>query len=131
MASGERLTSKRAGQVSRERLLDPILSAAGSDVERLLVCADDLVFLLPLDALPMDEKGETRLGDQVRIVNEVSFARFLTPTPEAQGTASLLALGGVDYNAQGATPEHLGGASAPLLGDSSGSSRCHENTAAD
>jgi len=112
----------RAGRELRARVLDPVLALAGEDVRRLFVCADDLLFLLPLDALPIDEDGSKvgkRLGDRVRIVNEVSLARLLAPASKLQGAPSLLAFGGVDYDAQGAVPEGLVASSAPIeAGDS-------------
>jgi len=108
----------RVGRELRARILDPVLALAGEDVRRVFVCADDLLFLLPLDALPLDEgddtNGEKRLGDRLRIVNEVSFARLLAPASELEGAPSLLAFGGVDYDAQGAVPEGLAAASAPI-----------------
>jgi len=110
----------QAGRELRARILDPVLALAGEDVERLFICADDLLFLLPLDALPLDEgdeddaNGEHRLGDRLRIVNEVSFARLLAPASKPQGAPSLLAFGGVDYDAQGAVPAGLAGSSAPI-----------------
>ncbi len=104
----------RAGLELRRRMIDPVLAAAGEDVQRLFVCADDLVFLLPLDALPMDEGGAERLGDRVKIVNEVSFARLSKSEGPVKGAPSLLALGGVDYDADGAVPQGLVAASAPI-----------------
>ncbi|MFT5051053.1 MAG: hypothetical protein ACI8QZ_002460, partial [Chlamydiales bacterium] len=82
----------RVGRELRARILDPVLALAGDEVERLFICADDLLFLLPLDALPFGtsemDTGEDarpeRIGDRLRIVNEVSFARLLTPVPAAE-----------------------------------------------
>jgi len=119
-----------AGRELRARILDPVLALAGEDASRLFVCADDLLFLLPLDALPFDE-GDTdetdsddtsreRIGDRLRIVNEVSFARLLAPAAPTEAEAetdaepSLLAFGGVDYDAEGAAPEGLAATSAPI-----------------
>ncbi len=96
-----------SGAELRARLLDPVLAAAGDDVERLFVCADDFVFLVPLDALPLDEDGTERVGDRVRIVGEVSFARLLAAESPLDGDPALLALGGVDYGAKGDEPEAL------------------------
>ena len=110
----------RVGRELRARVLDPVLALAGDDVARLFICADDLLFLLPLDALPVDENGKdnadgvNRLGDRLRIVNEVSLARLLAPASKLQGVPSLLAFGGVDYDAQGAVPEGLAASSAPI-----------------
>jgi len=115
-----------AGRELRARILDPVLALAGEDASRLFVCADDLLFLLPLDALPFDEgdvdetdiddTSPERIGDRLRIVNEVSFARLLAPAPpiEADAEPSLLAFGGVDYDAEGAVPEGLAATSAPI-----------------
>jgi len=117
----------RVGRELRARILDPVLALAGEEVERLFICADDLLFLLPLDALPFDtsetdtgdDAGPERIGDRLRVVNEVSFARLLVPAPPAEAAPSLLAFGGVDYEAQGAVPEGLTGASAPIEADAS------------
>jgi len=115
----------RVGRELRARILDPVLALAGNDVERLFICADDLLFLLPLDALPFDTSDTDtrddavpeRVGDRLRIVNEVSFARLLAPAAPPETAPSLLAFGGVDYDAQGAVPEGLTGASAPIEAD--------------
>jgi len=110
----------RVGRELRARILDPVLVLAGEGARRLFICADDLLFLLPLDALPLDDGDsdgadtEKRLGDRLRIVNEVSFARLLAPAFELEGAPSLLAFGGVDYDAQGAVPDGLAAASAPI-----------------
>jgi len=121
---------RAAGDRLRERILDPVLALAGEDVKRIFVCADDLLFLLPLDALPFDGSGRDdtdddgakveRVGDRLRIVNEVSFARLLAPAPPPEAAPSLLAFGGVDYDAAGAVPEGLVASSAPIeAGDES------------
>jgi len=112
----------RVGRELCARILDPVLALAGEQVERLFICADDLLYLLPLDALPFDtsyeetgdEAAPERIGDRLRIVNEVSFARLLAPVSPADTAPSLLAFGGVDYDADGAVPEGLIGSSAPI-----------------
>ena len=105
----------RAGQRLRVRLLDPVLAAAGADVERLFVAADDLVFLVPLDALPLDAEGAQRLGDRVRIVGEVSFARLIATQRSDAGSPALLAFGGVDYDAAGSAAPGVVAVSAPIV----------------
>jgi len=109
------------GSALRARVLDPILARVTDDVTRLFICADDLLFLVPLDALPAsspeastDGTGPQRVGDRIRIVNEVSFARLLAPTRKLETAPSLLALGGVEYGAAGAEPERHVGSSAPI-----------------
>ena len=88
-----------AGEELRARLLDPILEELGERVRFLSVCADDLVFLVPLDALPL---GGGRVGDRWGVRNEVSCSRLLEPSVRAaQAGNELLALGGVDYGGGG------------------------------
>ena len=130
LSFSEKDPDARVGRELRARILDPVLALAGEGVSRLFVCADDLLFLLPLDALPLDEgdvdetdiddTSPERIGDRLCIVNEVSFARLLAPAPpteaeaEADAEPSLLAFGGVDYDAEGAVPEGLAATSAPI-----------------
>jgi len=121
MDASEEKAEETAGERLRARILDPVLAAAGEDVKRLFVCADDLLFLVPFDALPDGERDAgaelddtSRIGDRLRIVNEVSFARLLAPAGPVKGAPSLLAFGGVDYDAEGAVPEGLSGSSAPI-----------------
>ena len=109
----------KAGRNLRSLVLDPVLAMVKPDVKRLFICADDLLFLLPLDALPLEAGGggPSRLGDRLQIVSGVSFARLLSPLPVNDGEPSLLALGGVDYDASGAVPEGHSAASAPIESD--------------
>jgi len=106
-----------AGRKLRGRILDPVLAVVNTDVRRLFACADDFLFLLPLDALPFDseDEGQRRVGDRLQIVNGVSFARLLAPLPPDPGEPSLLSMGGVDYDAIGAVGEGpSSAASAPI-----------------
>jgi CHAT domain-containing protein len=99
------------GASLRERLLDPVLAAAGDDIAELYVCCDDLVHLVPLDALPL---GEGVLGDRCGVRVETSFARLLSPVQASPGDG-FLGLGDVDYEAPGEAPvESLTMSSAPL-----------------
>jgi len=116
---GESLTEAaelNAGRILRHRILDPVLAVVEPHVERIFVCADDMLFLLPLDALPIDAEGEgpIRVGDRLQIVSGVSFARLLAPLPMNAGEPSLLSLGGVDYEAPAAAPEGRSSVSAPI-----------------
>jgi tetratricopeptide (TPR) repeat protein len=112
LAGGE--LERARGRALRARVLDPVLAAAGEGVSRLHVCADDLLFLVPLDALPLEEDEKGRVGDRFEIVNEVSFARILSGSIHADGVPSLLAFGGVDYDADGRVPDGLVASSAPI-----------------
>ena len=102
--AGEGDREKAAGEALRARLLDPVLAVLGEDVTRLHVCADDLVYLVPLDALPFEEG---RIGDRWSLANEVSCARLVAPSRPAEDGKGLLALGGIDYDA-GAETEAAG-----------------------
>ena len=121
MDASEEDAEETAGERLRARILDPLLACVDEDVKRLFVCADDLLFLIPLDALPdsggdagADIDDDARIGDRLRIVNEVSFARLLAPAGPVNVATSLLAFGGVDYDAEGAAPEGLAATSAPI-----------------
>jgi len=109
-------TELDAGHLLRERILDPVLAVAKKDVRRIFVCADDLLFLLPLDALPLEAVGDgaARVGDRLQVVSGVSFARLLAPPPTIKGDPSLLSMGGVDYDATGAASEGGSAVSAPI-----------------
>lgn len=106
-------SSQESGLQLRQRLLDPILAVVGEDVQRIYLCADDLVYILPLDALPLDAEGNRCLGDRVQIIQEVSFARLLAPT-KTDHSGSLLTLGGVDYDAPADVEERYVAVTPPI-----------------
>ncbi len=101
-----------AGHALRERLLDPVLAAAGRPERRLFVCADDLVYLVPLDALPV---ADERVGDRLRVVGEASFAPLLCGNVPVQGEPEFLVLGAPDFDAQPVPPVQLSASGTPLL----------------
>ncbi len=98
-----RADERAAGETLRARLLDPVLRAVG-DVTTLHVCLDDLLHLVPLDALPL---GEAFVGDRYRVCLESSFARLLSPSRVPTGSPLLVAIGAVDYGARGVASESL------------------------
>ena len=83
------------GEALRRAILDPLISSLDEQVSTLHVCLDDMLFLVPLDALPL---GEGRVGERYRIVNEVSFARLLHPGEHDASDPSLLVLGGAAFD---------------------------------
>ncbi len=121
VSAGPRGNSDRAaGEELRRLVLDPVLEAAGK-AEVLFVCPDDVLYLTPLDALPAGGSANADaglVGDHLRIATLPSFASLLQgPRPPA-GTASLVAVGGVDYDAViEPDPGALAEASAPALAD--------------
>lgn len=122
-----------AGRDLRRLILDPVLAAA-KDANELFVCLDDVLHLVPLDALPLDDadrqestkaipdgnetKRELLVGDRYQIHVLSSFGRLIAPRPAETGAkASLLALGGIDYDAtpDGASTKRVVEAAAPPL----------------
>lgn len=87
----------RAGEELRALILDPVRKAAGG-ARTLHVCPDEDLFLVPLDALPLDDGV---VGDRIAIRNEISFARLLGAREPTQGEPSLLAMGGIDFGPAG------------------------------
>ncbi len=71
----------------------------------------------------MDSSGDQRVGDHVRIVSEVSFARWMRMVAPAKpaGDPSLLALGGVDYDAAGEAPDDVVAVSPAIAAEPDGS----------
>ncbi len=108
-SAGEDDPERSAGAVLRARLLDPLLAALDPRTTTLLVCADDFVHALPLDALPL---GEGRVGDRWRIVLQTSLRRLVAPLPAMTGAQEheLLVVGGVAFDAPGAAPSRPSGA---------------------
>ncbi len=106
-ADGER----RAGVALRERLLDPLLAATRTDPRRLYVCADDVVHLVPLDALPL---GDGRVGERVEIVNLASMAGLGARPGRAHEQATLLAIGSPSFDSEGRSVPHLAHPAAPV-----------------
>jgi CHAT domain-containing protein len=87
-----------AGRALRAALVDPLLAALGDEAPRVLhVVPDDLVYLVPLDALPMED--ETRLGETLEVRVDPSVARLIRAHRETESTGLLVAFGGVDFGA--------------------------------
>lgn len=68
-------------------------------IESLYLCLDDLLFLVPLEALPTDDGRY--LGDRYRVQHELSLARLLEADASApMAPASAILCGGIDYDAE-------------------------------
>jgi hypothetical protein len=89
-------TLEDLGRRLRERVLDPVLTHAG-DVHTLHVVVDDVLHLVPLDALPF-EGGLP--GERIAVHTEVSLARILRAAPADTHESTLTLLGGIDYDAE-------------------------------
>ncbi len=86
---------ERLGVRLRERTLDPI-RAQVPGLSSLHVILDDVLHLVPLDALPL-EQG--LVGERIAIWNEVTLARLLRERRAAPADGGLTAAGGIDYEA--------------------------------
>ena len=79
----------------RERILDPVLARAG-EVRTLHVVLDDLLHLVPLDALPFEQEF---VGERFAVRNEITLARLVrAEAVEPEGGSTLA--GGIDYEAE-------------------------------
>jgi CHAT domain-containing protein len=79
----------------REHVVAPVLATAGS-VDTLYLSVDDLLELVPLDALPLD--GQHLVGDRIGLRPLVSLFELLDSSgPRPGETPQLLLGGGIDY----------------------------------
>jgi CHAT domain-containing protein/tetratricopeptide (TPR) repeat protein len=90
--NGEVLT---AGRKLRKLLIDPVLAAAGKDVNRIIVALADDLHLSPLDSLPLPEKGVVGDRTKIEIVNGLQW--LVRKLPGELNPRRLLAMGDVDY----------------------------------
>ena len=81
------------GEGVRERVFDPLRGALG-DARAIVVAPDDVLHLVPLDALP---SSDGCLGDEFAIEVRSSLRELLFESPAPEAAESLLALGDVDY----------------------------------
>jgi CHAT domain-containing protein len=92
----------KAGEAIRALILDPILAAVPEGTRELRCVLDDSLFLVPLDALPLDDGI---VGERYTIRVGTTALQFEGWGEEAAGEPSLLVVGGVDYAAAGADVE--------------------------
>jgi hypothetical protein len=83
-------------------LLEPLLPHLAR-ARRVFAALDDVLYWIPLDALPL---AEGFVGDRYEIVHEVSFLQLLARgnATGARGPSGFLAVGGVDF---GSAPRAL------------------------
>jgi CHAT domain-containing protein len=96
-APGAEAELEAAGSRLRERVLDPVLAAAGEGVRALHLVLDDVLHLVPLDALPLEEG---LVGERIAIHDEITLARLLREDAAIEGDGVLLLAGGLDYDAE-------------------------------
>lgn len=86
-------------RILAEELLAPCLSPGGEPLpESVYIIADDFLHLVPFDALVW-RNGE-RLGDVLAVRSEVSIQRLASPPRELPEEGTLVAFGGVDFDAE-------------------------------
>lgn len=85
----------------RSRILDPIVSCA-PDARRIHIITDDVLHLVPLDALP---RAEGLVGEDLDLRIHTSLVSLATPGHDTDGELSLLVVGGVDYAREGVADE--------------------------
>jgi len=89
-----------AGRSLRARVLDPCLEALGEGRPRALsVVPDEFLYLVPFDALPGD--GRDRVGDLLEVRIETSVARLARPKRSSEASGTLVAFGGIAFDAEG------------------------------
>ncbi|MBL8862594.1 MAG: CHAT domain-containing protein [Planctomycetes bacterium] len=112
-ASGE--DEREAGVALRRLVWDP-LEPLLSDARRAIVAVDDVLHLVPLDALPLDAPdhgtGEL-LGARWSIELRVALRELLRPAPAVSAAGALVTLGGAAFNSE---PVPLDAADAEVLG---------------
>jgi CHAT domain-containing protein len=87
------------------------------DARRLVVVLDDVLHLVPLEALPLADSTEL-VGDRWRIEARATLTELLATEAEAKGEA-LVALGGASFNVEpvGLTAADVAALEAGMLGE--------------
>ncbi|MEQ1893801.1 MAG: CHAT domain-containing protein, partial [Planctomycetota bacterium] len=99
----------RIGAELRALVLDPVLVAAGQP-QSLHVELDDVLYLVPLDALPTEGGW---VGERLRIHTWTTFASLVRPAVLRGKGDGLLVLGGIDYDAEPGEALELGTTTPP------------------
>ncbi|MCE9592955.1 MAG: CHAT domain-containing protein [Planctomycetes bacterium] len=83
------------GEELRRLVFDPLLAALG-DASHVVVALDDVLHLVPLEALPLADSKEL-VGDRWRIETRATLTELLSTSPDPTGSA-LVAFGGASFN---------------------------------
>ncbi len=90
------------GALLRQKIFDPLLAAL-TGAQRIVVVSDDVLHLVPLDALPVDES--MLVGDRWRIETRASLTELLFSRETFGEPGGLVAFGDVDYWGDGLEDE--------------------------
>ena len=82
----------------RELVWDPLLAAL-ADAEQVVVALDDVLHLVPLDALPLED-GELLVGDRWQIQTRVALWELLDAPRQPSSQVALVSLGGAAFHAE-------------------------------
>ncbi len=104
MSSAVASEAHARGADLRRLVWDPLVAELGK-AERVIVAQDDVLHLVPLEALPLDateeETGKERLvGDRWRIEMRVTLSELLSEPPWSDEGGVLVALGGASFNSE-------------------------------
>jgi CHAT domain-containing protein/tetratricopeptide (TPR) repeat protein len=88
------------GATIRRLVLDP-LRAVMAGAERVTLVLDDVLHLVPFDALPAQDTGTKLLGEILRIETRTTLGELLDRPLPPSGQNELVGLGGVDYDLAG------------------------------
>ncbi|MBL8860479.1 MAG: CHAT domain-containing protein [Planctomycetes bacterium] len=88
--------AREAGLRLRRAVWDPLLAEV-AEAQRVVFVPDDVLHLVPLDALPLDEPGSC-LGDRWRVETRLALWDLGRAPGPASTAGSLVALGGAAFN---------------------------------
>jgi CHAT domain-containing protein/tetratricopeptide (TPR) repeat protein len=97
VAGGNSGHVREYGNELRALVFDPLLPAL-SGIDHLVVVPDDVLHLLPFDALPTEEASESLLGDRCRIETRSTLWELTAQQTSIRPMGGLVAIGGVLYD---------------------------------
>ncbi len=99
--------ARAAGEELRRLVIDPLRASCG-DATEWIVALDDVLHLVPIDALP---DGDGLVGDKLRIHVRPTLSELVEDAPGRPQALRLLVLGGIDYES---APDAVAGTVAPV-----------------
>ncbi len=99
--------ARSRGEELRELVLDP-LEEELAGAERVVLALDDVLHLVPIEALPIDAAADDpdasdaplSLGDGRRFETRCTLTELLAPTAPPAGAQTLVSLGGASFNSE-------------------------------
>jgi len=93
--------TRAAGLALRRLVFDPLL-AASTGCERLVLALDDVLHLVPIDALPLDaaDSAASAVGDRWRIETRCTLLELVGRSGPRTGPDTLLTLGGASFESR-------------------------------